>query len=127
MTSKTILDLKTLNEWQQIDPENWRTMVVELIDIYLSSASTRHKNLQEAWSQRNFKDVSAIAHALKSSCGNVGAVLAQTLLNEIEEALEEKDVTSCGRAIRELEEVFPASVKEVTRFKEEILRPLEEF
>lgn len=120
MNAKQIFDPTLLNEWQQIDPDNWRTMVSELIDLFLRSAQDKYEHLREAHQKRKWSDIADSAHALKSSCGNVGASRAQTLLNEIEHLATQKDIITISKKFKELQDVFPASIQALISFKDSL-------
>ena len=73
-----------------INPERLREVamgddefMLELIDLYLSDAPAQLEALDHAVASRDLAAVSAAAHKLKGSCGNVGAeglvVLCQKL------------------------------------------------
>jgi histidine phosphotransfer protein HptB len=56
----------------------------ELIDLYLSDAPLQVQALGHAVSSQDGKAVSAVAHKLKGSCGNVGADGLVALCQELE-------------------------------------------
>lgn len=120
-----IFDPALLKEWEQVDPDNWRSMVGELIDLFFKSAEVKYEELQVAWTQKDWKKMSDSAHALKSSCGNVGAVEAQRILNEIEQLAQKKDAVAITHRMKELSEVFKRSLDAVIDFKKSILKPPE--
>lgn len=111
-----------LDEWSQVDPQNWRPMVSSLIELFLSMSQEKHAALEQAWSQRNWRQLGELAHALKSSCGSVGAVRAQTLLNVIEASAQIKDAASLVPLIRELDKVFAESIKELIIYRESLFQ-----
>lgn len=123
----SLFDPALLYEWKQIDPENWQGMVADLIDIFLSSAKAKCDEIQSAGERKDWKKLAESAHALKSSCGNVGAVRVRALLDEIEQLALKKDVVGCSRKLRELKEIFDPSLKAVVDFRVAIFKPLEEF
>jgi HPt (histidine-containing phosphotransfer) domain-containing protein len=73
--------------------------MIELIDLYLQDAPAQIKALGEAVSSHDKAAVSAAAHKLKGSCGNIGAEGLAALCQQIENS---------GRASRmsELPELF---------------------
>ena len=117
-----IFNPNCLNEWREVDPQHWRPMVSSLIELFMSISQEKHAALEQAWNQRNWRQVAELAHALKSSCGSVGAVRAQTLLNVIEASAQIKDVASLVPLVRELDKVFAESIKELIIYRESLFQ-----
>jgi HPt (histidine-containing phosphotransfer) domain-containing protein len=88
----------------------------ELIDLYLRDAPTQLEALGEAVASLDTAAVSAAAHKLKGSCGNVGAEGLMALCQKIE---------SSGKASR-LEEL-PALFQQVSHEFEEVNQMLHGF
>lgn len=77
-----------LNKWQEIDPQNWRTITIEIIDIFFESSQTDLTKLKEALSKRDSKYTYLYCHSLKSCYGNVGATHVQKLCSMMESKAE---------------------------------------
>jgi len=115
-----ILSADHLRTWQQIDPENWRSIVDEIYGVFFDSELRKFGDIMEAWKLRDLERISRVAHSLKSSCGNVGAEKAKTLLHEIEHLAfhaREKDLRIC---MLRLQEVFPQTVVALAALREKI-------
>jgi len=56
----------------------------ELVDLFLHDTPPRLETIGEAIASRNGKAVEVAAHALKSSCGNLGAMDLADLCRKIE-------------------------------------------
>jgi HPt (histidine-containing phosphotransfer) domain-containing protein len=63
------------------DPEFFR----ELVDIFIEETDAHLISLEQAIDQQNPDSLQKIAHALKSSSANVGAILVSKLSKELEE------------------------------------------
>jgi HPt (histidine-containing phosphotransfer) domain-containing protein len=79
--------------------------LIELIDLYLQDAPAQLEALGEAVSSQDKVAVSAAAHKLKGSCGNIGAEGLAALCQQIE---------SSGKASRigELPKLFDQVARE---------------
>ncbi len=79
--------------------------MIELIDLYLADAPAQLEALSQAVAREDASAVSAAAHKLKGSCGNVGAEGLVTLCQQIE---------ATGRASRlhELPELMEQATRE---------------
>lgn len=115
-----ILTAEHLEAWQQIDPENWRGIVSEIYDVFLAHELRKFAEIMEAWKIRDLEKISRVAHSLKSSCGNVGAEKAKTLLHEIEHLARHARSDDLRLPLRRLEEVFPQTVLALAALKEKI-------
>lgn len=75
--------LANLRELQDPDEPDF---VVELIDHLLAETPMRLANIDEAIAAGNAQAINRLAHSLKSSCGNLGAVGLATLCATLERA-----------------------------------------
>ena len=75
--------LANLRELQDPDEPDF---VVELIDHLLTETPMRLANIDEAIAAGNAQAINRLAHSLKSSCGNLGAVGLATLCATLERA-----------------------------------------
>lgn len=113
---KNLLNLKTLTAWQEIDELNWKVLVTELVNIFFHAGGLQMEELNNAWSNRNLDKVQRAAHALKSSCGNVGAQMAFHLLDQIEDASANNDIEKVGALMVEFQPIFFESCAQVSEF-----------
>lgn len=123
MKSSKLFDSSVLNEWKMVDPENWQSMVVELIDLFLESSRSEWETVQTAWERGDWKRVAEGAHTLKSSCGNVGAVRARELMIELEHLARVKNMFECTKLMREMAEILEPSFAALTEYRLAIAKP----
>jgi len=88
MRQQTI-NQNTLLQWKKIDEKNWFTFAREIADLFFEIGPQQFEKLQIAATQNDLVEVRKAAHTLKSSCGNVGAEIAQNLFAQIELAASE--------------------------------------
>jgi HPt (histidine-containing phosphotransfer) domain-containing protein len=117
-----LFDTQALEEWKEVDQANWQTLVSEILQLFLSTAKERQAALYEAWTNGEIQKVGQRAHALKSSCGSVGAVRANLLLQEIEKACGKNDLVKLHSLMRQFDEVFTDSVTQISNYFGEMTR-----
>lgn len=108
---------ETLKQWQEIDAENWKVIVGDLLDLFLKSGPVQYAQLQEARTHDDLLSMSRAAHSLKSSCGNVGCERAQDLLYRIEKASKNGLKTEVSELLVELDGIFLASLQEIRKYQ----------
>ena len=86
----------------------------ELIELYLNDAPTQLESLAQAVSSKDLSAVSAAAHKLKGSCGNVGADDLVSLCQKLE---------ASGRASR-LEEL-PELIQQASQEFQKVSKALQ--
>jgi histidine phosphotransfer protein HptB len=80
-----------------------QALVVEMVELFLEDLPTRLGRVREAVAAGDPGAVSAAAHSLRSSCGNLGAARSQALCERIEVAAEETRLDVAGPLVAELE------------------------
>ena len=80
---EVIESLKALSD--DGDPELFR----ELVELFLTDTPARFADLESATADGDADAIQALAHSLKSSCGNLGALNLSNLFKEIETAARE--------------------------------------
>lgn len=109
-----IIDNAVLNNWKNVDPDNWRNLATEFIDLFLSFGADQYEELNEAMRNQEFERVRRVAHSLKSSCGNVGASSARLLFEEMEHY---KDLQNLEQLYAKSQILFPETVAEISKFR----------
>lgn len=113
---KKLFNSSHLEDWKEVDQENWRTLVCDILQLFLDSTPERFDGLMLAWRFQQWHIVREAAHALKSSCGNVGAQWAHELLNEIEKHCQNGDTHQATLALEELQVVFEATLGAISNY-----------
>jgi signal transduction histidine kinase/HPt (histidine-containing phosphotransfer) domain-containing protein/BarA-like signal transduction histidine kinase len=93
-----------INELQQMPPNDGRTMLSELIDLYLESAPARITQIYEFASDP--QKLAFHAHALKSMSLNLGCTGIIEVAQQLEDHGRAGDLKSAPELIRELESTF---------------------
>jgi signal transduction histidine kinase/DNA-binding response OmpR family regulator len=82
------LDKKRWEKLQKV-PSEKGNFLKEIAQIFLESFSPKLDELKIAYTQKDFEAVKNIAHYLKSSCSDIGAMNMSKICNEIEVNAEE--------------------------------------
>lgn len=114
--SKAIFNENTLMAWSQVDPENWKTLVNEISNLFLNVGPVQLHALKTASKNGQRTEIVAAAHTLKSSCGNIGAELAHQILQQIEMLGSEGDLNQIRNLIDSLEPILEESIYKLDNF-----------
>ncbi len=93
-----VLDGEVLDELREIMEDEFPM----LLKRYLDTAPAQLKNLDEALLRARLADVARIAHSLKSSCANVGAMSMSEQAKKLELAAKENNQIRCLELILDL-------------------------
>ncbi|HJR10012.1 MAG TPA: ATP-binding protein [Rhodanobacteraceae bacterium] len=80
--------------------------LVTLVDAYLRDGETRMRNLHEAASRGDSAEVGKLAHSLKSSSANLGAMPLSTRARQVEEAARSGTLASPVDSVAALEKLY---------------------
>jgi HPt (histidine-containing phosphotransfer) domain-containing protein len=96
------IDSSTLDALRSVDPSGGATLVPAVLRVFLESADANLHAVQEAFRARDSAQLSRAAHAMTSSCGNIGANTLARLYKGIEIASREGRVEAAHPLIAEL-------------------------
>ncbi|MDJ0940455.1 MAG: response regulator [Woeseiaceae bacterium] len=94
------IEEKALKEIASLDPDNGNTLVVSIINTYLASSAPLMDELAEAADALDADTLGRVAHSMKSSSANVGAMQLSKLLADIESTARGGDVESIDETVR---------------------------
>ena len=80
----------------------------KMIDLFLSYSAQKIGEARRALEAANLDAVAKAAHPIKSSAGNVGAVIVQDLASRIERLALQSQGESLAKLMEELEQAFEA-------------------
>jgi HPt (histidine-containing phosphotransfer) domain-containing protein len=89
-----LFDPSLLEDWKDDDLQHWQETVRSVLEAFFATADKRRALLDDALARGDWAALNVEAHALKSSCGSIGACGAHRLLQQIENACAGK-----GRAV----------------------------
>lgn len=82
--SSSVLDLSVITGLKELGGDDEPGLFMELVDIFLEDSAKQLAHLEQALSKRDVKTLERVAHTLKSSCANLGAVEMSRLCFEME-------------------------------------------
>ncbi|TAN02751.1 MAG: response regulator [Rhodanobacteraceae bacterium] len=96
------LDTATLVDLEDIMGDE----LVTLVDAYLRDGETRMQNLHEAAARGDSAEVGKLAHSLKSSSANLGAMPLSTRARQVEEAARSGTLANPADSVAALEKLY---------------------
>ncbi|TAN01577.1 MAG: response regulator, partial [Rhodanobacteraceae bacterium] len=96
------LDTATLVDLEDIMGDE----LVTLVDAYLRDGETRMQNLREAAARGDSAEVGKLAHSLKSSSANLGAMPLSTRARQVEEAARNGTLANPADSVAALEKLY---------------------
>jgi CheY-like chemotaxis protein/HPt (histidine-containing phosphotransfer) domain-containing protein len=100
------VDYSVLEGLRELQEEGEPDILEELVAMFLKDAPSQLETLKEATEKGDAQSVERIAHTLKGSCGNMGAVRMEALCSELEEIGRSEDLSTAPRLTSSLEEEF---------------------
>jgi CheY-like chemotaxis protein len=100
------VDISVLVGLRELQGEGEPDILNELIELFLGEVPTQLKALREAAQVGETQSVERIAHTLKGSSANMGALRMEALCAELEEAGRSEDLSAASGQISRLEEEF---------------------
>ena len=102
--------------WQDVDSLNWKVLVAEIVTTFFDASRSQTEKLHKAWSARNLPEVAKAAHALKASCGNVGAQEASQILDQVEIASSKNEIETVQALMEKFPPIFAESCIQISEF-----------
>jgi HPt (histidine-containing phosphotransfer) domain-containing protein len=112
-----LIDESKLLSWQKIYPEDWESIVLEILELFFTTSLDQHQKLLAAYKNLDENSLKSTAHSFKSSCGNVGAVRAHHILNQIEKYGSIKENKSLEATLQIASATYKSSVEALIQFK----------
>jgi two-component system, sensor histidine kinase and response regulator len=100
------LDRSVFAGLRELQDEGEPDILNELIELFLTDVPPQLAALREAVEAGDAHSVERIAHTLKGSCGNMGAVRMEAICAELEEIGRSEDLATAPVRISKLEEEF---------------------
>ncbi len=116
-----LIDAKRLDGIRMLqDDEDNENIIVKMIDHFLSQSAQAMAEISGAAATNRFTDIARLAHSLKSSAGNLGALAFAALCRDIEQtvtATSDKGLT-LKTLLEELQASYPAVVKALREIRD---------
>ncbi len=105
------LDQDVIDSLRELDGETFG----ELVDLFLEDTPPRLRALEEALAGDDADALEQAAHALKSSCGNLGAVVMSDMLRTLESMGRAGDLSGAARVLERTNREFRRVMDELQR------------
>jgi len=106
MSVSKVLDLDVIESLRELKDGPDDPIMRELIDMYFADAPVQLETIQEALSSSDAPALARAVHALKSSSGNLGAVVLYKLLAELEVSARNGDLSKAADSVAEILRAF---------------------
>ena len=106
VSEEGLLDWSVLASLRELQAEGEPDILSELIELFITEVSAQLASLQMAVEAGDAHSVERIAHSIRGSCGNMGAVGMETLCIELEEMGRSNDLASAPARVSRLAEEF---------------------
>jgi len=97
-----VFDRPTLKRLMELDPAGKNHLLDRVIHMFSASLDKYLMQIEQAWHDQNLKIIGDVAHTLKSSAANVGALHVATSCQNLEQAIKMPESTLIEHAINEL-------------------------
>jgi len=87
----------------------------ELVDLFLANTPGKMDRIRQALASGDAEAVGHAAHALRSSCGMLGAGQLAGAFTRMEEAATRGDLAAASRAFQDADERLPGVVEALSR------------
>ena len=96
MPETAAIDMKVLDQYRELDPAGGLTLAYEILQIYLDTTSVSVEQAASAIAADDADTLRRVAHSLKSSTANVGALSLSALFKQLEELGRAGTLTGAG-------------------------------
>ncbi|HZH98528.1 MAG TPA: response regulator [Fimbriimonadaceae bacterium] len=103
-TPDVSVDYSVLESLRELQGEGEPDILEELVGIFLEDAPSQLETLKEAAEKGDTQSIERLAHTLKGSCGNMGAVRMEALYSELENMGRSESLLDAPARISRLEE-----------------------
>lgn len=108
-----VIQLRALESIVALDPANGEALLARLLDTYETSSTELVSVVGGALESGNTEELRRVAHALKSSSGNVGAEQLFELCRSLEAAARDRDLAALPELVAVLKRAHAEAVQEL--------------
>lgn len=112
------LDGEVLEGLRQLGSADEPGILEELISIFVEDAEVRMAALKEAFEREDRTSLREVAHALKGSSANMGAVRMSETCRKLEELTASGALEEIGEAILRLEDEYEATIAALNAYRD---------
>ena len=105
--SEQLLEVGALDNIRALQREDAPDILGKIISIYFDTSPGQIQALQAAVSSQNAVEINNVAHSLKSSSANLGAVRLSAILRKIEKKSRQNELDGIEQLMSEVDSVYP--------------------
>lgn len=113
-----VFDQPTLKRLIELDPSGKNHLLDRVIHMFSASLDKYLMQIEAAWRDQDIKVISEVAHTLKSSAANVGALQVATSCQNLEQAIKMPEATLTAHSIDELKTAITRAKKVLPKLLE---------
>jgi HPt (histidine-containing phosphotransfer) domain-containing protein len=117
---QNLFDPAAIKELRTLDPDNQAGLVNSLIQMFFDSAESTTQQLLAAARSNDCETLASLAHTLRSTSGNLGAVAFSEICNQLEQiaTYEKKRIPTDGVSLcRKLGEILVPTMEALANEK----------
>lgn len=102
-------------DWRQLHNASGgdTALETEVLELFIQHTEAQLRALSEAWDRRDFKILAQLAHQLRGSCSNIGALTLDFVMTKIEHYAALGKEMDLEPFIEALEPAFTKTVSEI--------------
>ena len=104
--SQSVIDQKVLDNIRALQEEGKEDLLNKIITIFLNDSPERLKELRKTVNSSDAPSINRIAHTLKSSCANLGAMKISSLFREMEAMGRTNSIEHAPELLSQIETEF---------------------
>ena len=106
--SQSVIDQKVLDNIRALQEEGKEDLLNKIITIFLNDSPERLKELRKAVNSGDSPSINRIAHTIKSSCANLGAMKISSLFKAMEAMGRKNSIEQAPELLSQIEIEFKA-------------------
>jgi HPt (histidine-containing phosphotransfer) domain-containing protein len=105
-------------DWRQLQAASGgdTTLEMEILELFIQHTETQLRILSEAWDHRDLAILVQLAHQLRGSCSNIGALALNRVMTEIEHYAALGKEIDLERLMDALMPAFTQTVNEIHQY-----------
>ena len=124
MSPEQVLDPAVVADLRRTQDAFGNPVFIRLLaELFRTSAPGKMDRIREALAAGDAAGIGQVAHALRSSCGMLGAVRMAGVCAAMEEAAARADLTAAGLAFEEAGRQLPAVLEALSKLTDQPLAP----
>ena len=115
MAEPAVLDQSVIASLRQLTPPGEADVLAEVLQMFLREVPPRIEFLRNAWTAGDIEEVHRMAHSLKGSAGNIGALRLFAVCRQLDDREHPADPAVMAALVRGLDVEFDKVKEEIHR------------